>query len=76
MIRVVDMSVFFYSHEFSDDLLDRIAKGIVPLDCTQIQKFVKIEDDIFGEKFSLLIADARAIIFQILDSIQQIISER
>ena len=75
MIRVVDTSVYFYSHKFSDDLLDRIANGILPLDCTEIQMFVKIEDDIFHEKFSLLVADDRKIIFQMLDSIQQIISK-
>ena len=75
MIRVDGTSVFFYSHKFSDDLLDRIANGILPLDCTEIQMFVQIEDGIYREKFSLLGADDRAIIFQMLDSIQQIISK-
>ena len=75
MIRMLGTRVYFYSHKFSDDLLDRIAKGNLPLDCTEIQMFVKIEDDIFRENFSLLDAHTRAIIFQMLDSIQQIISE-
>ena len=74
MIRVVDTGVYFYSHKFSDDLLNRIAKGNLPLDSTEIQKFAKIENGRPCHMFSLLSADDRAIIFQMLDSIQQIIS--
>ena len=75
MIRTVDTSVFFYSHKFSDDLLNRVAIGNLPLDYTEIQKFAKIDNGISRNKFSLLSADDRPIIFQMLDSIQQIISE-
>ena len=75
MIRMSGTRVYFYSHKFSDDLLDGIAKGIVPLHRTQIQKFAKIDDRSLRDWFHLTIADDRAIIFQMLDSIQQIISK-
>ena len=75
MIRTVNTSVYFYSHKFSDDLLNRIAKGILPLDYTQIQRFARIENGTPYHDFSLFTAKDRTIIFQMLDSIQQIISE-
>ena len=75
MIRVLDTSVFFYSHKFSDDLLNRIAKGNLPRHHTEIQKFAKIDNGISCNNFSLLKAKDRKIIFQMLDSIQQIISK-
>ena len=75
MIRMLGTRVYFYSHKFSDDLLDRIANGTLLLDYSEIQKFAKIENGRLRDRFSLTIADDRAIIFQMLDSIQQIISE-
>ena len=70
MIRTVDTIVYFYSHKFSDDLFNRIANGILPLGYTQIQRFARIENGTLLNGLSLLSADDRAIIFQILDSIQ------
>ena len=71
MIRMSGTRVYFYSHKFSDDLLDRIAKENLPLDYTEIQKFARIDGGgRLHHDFMLLYADDRAIIFQILDSIQ------
>jgi len=75
MVRVVGSYVFFYSHRFSDVLLDCIADGIVPVDNSQIHKYARIIGDDIHYDLSLLDADDRVIIFQILDSIQQIISK-
>ncbi len=75
MIRVSGSNVFFYSHKFSDGLLNSIRNGIEPLEPTQIQKFTRIVDGRVRHGLSLLSADDRVIIFQILDCIQQIISK-
>ena len=68
-------NVFFYSHKFSDSLLNSIADGIEPLECTQIQKFTRIDGRAVSHGFSLLSPDDRVSIFEILDGIQQIISK-
>ncbi|CAF1657625.1 unnamed protein product [Rotaria magnacalcarata] len=75
MIRVSGFDVYFYSHKFSDALLDSIANGVEPMEHTQIKKFTVIENNKKRHGLSLLIADDRALIFQVLDSIQQIISK-
>ena len=76
MIRVSGQYVFFYSHKFSEALLNSIANGIEPIDNTQIQKFAVMANDNREQiGLSLLIADDRAIIFNVLDCIQQIISK-
>jgi hypothetical protein len=76
MIRVSGHYVFFYSHKFSEALLDSIADAIEPIDNTQIQKFSALDNDPQEQLgLSLLVADHRAIIFNVLDCIQQIISK-
>ena len=75
MIRVSGSNVFFYSHKFSDSLLNSIADGIEPLECSEIQKFTRIVNGIVSHDFSLLSPDDRVSIFEILDEIQQIISK-
>jgi hypothetical protein len=75
MIRVSGWNVFFYSHKFSDDLLNGISMGIEPLNHSQIQKFTPSTKNKQRHDLSLLIPADRVIIFQILDCIQQIISK-
>ncbi len=75
MIRVSGPNIFFYSHEFSDNLLKSIATGIEPLAQSQIQKCTRIVNNQKRHGLSLLVADDRVIIFPILDCIQQIISK-
>jgi len=71
MIRVCSEYISFYSHKFSDHLLNSVANGIEPMEQTQIQKFTTIDED--NQKkyaFSLMLAEDRLIIFQVLDYIQ------
>ena len=76
MIRVSGQYVFFYSHKFSEALLNSIANGIEPIDNSQIKKLSALENDPQAQLgLSLLVADHRAIIFNVLDCIQQIISK-
>ncbi len=75
MVRVVGCDMFFYSHKFSDALLDSVANGIEPSDNTQIHEYTRIIERSRKSGLSLLRANDRVIIFQILDSIQQIISK-
>ncbi len=76
MIRVCGEYISFYSHKFSDHLLNSVANGIEPMKQTQIQKFTTIDE--YNQNkyvFSLMVPDDRLIIFQVLDCIQQIISK-
>ena len=72
MFRVTGFYVFLHSNKFSKALLNSIAEGI---EHRQIQKFTVMEDNHLEQLgLSLLVADDHAIIFRILDCIQQIIS--
>ncbi|CAF2236995.1 unnamed protein product [Rotaria magnacalcarata] len=75
MIGVSGFNVYFYSHKFSDALLNSIANGVEPMEHTRIKKFTVIDNNKKRHGSSLMIADDRALIFQVLDSIQQIISK-
>jgi hypothetical protein len=76
LVRIFGPNVFFYSHKFSDALLKSIADGIEPLDHTQIQKFTCIANDQQHRGLSLLIAEDRVKIIEILDGIQQTIFKK
>ena len=55
--------------------MDDIDDNIKPFEYTQIQKFTRADDDdVNCDTFTLLSVDHRKIIFQILDSIQPIVS--
>jgi hypothetical protein len=74
MIRVAGSIVYFYSHKFSDDLLDSVSKGTEPMEPTLIQKLAVVENGVKRHGFSLFDSEDRARIFNVLDCIQQIVT--
>lgn len=74
MVRVAGSTVYFYSHRFSNCLLDSVSKGTEPMESTYIQKLSVVKDNTERHGFSLLDPDDRARIFKVLNCIQQIIA--
>ncbi|CAF3484580.1 unnamed protein product [Rotaria socialis] len=67
-------NIRFYAHKFSNMILNCIANEIEPNETTQIEKFSVMENGVKRHGLSLIDADDRAIIFRIMDCIQQTIS--
>ena len=74
MILIRDRCVHFYAHKFSNMILNCIANEIEPNETTEIRKFSAMVNGVKRHGLSLVDADDRAIIFRIMDCIQQIIS--
>ncbi|CAM2724081.1 unnamed protein product [Rotaria socialis] len=74
MMLISGLEIRFYAHKFSNMILNCIANEIEPNETTQIEKFSVMENGVKRHGLSLVDADDRAIIFRIMDSIQQTIS--